>query len=800
MAKVTNLSVAHEIGLEHGVDIRWVFKNAKNTDHFNVDCEYAVKQNAKKTDWVWISAQVQEFTVANASVNPKNTNFRVSWTAPSNALVARVRVAPVAITDTKKNKPVSRYKSEYTKKSKIIDFRTVALPAPSLSVSFDAETSKATVTVTSNDVDARTCRIWAVYSGKNSVNQAGIQLSAGSATKVYTVSAGQTWVFHATCSTDSNKKTSPEATVQTVTAKPGQPSLVNGSWKSYGEDGIKFSWSAVTGAVSYTVEYVADNAAYFTVNRDAVRTVTGITGNTFVQTGLEAGHTWYMRVQAVNASGNGSWTNGSTAYAKLALVPDAPTTYDTDPSYKRNETVRMRWTHNCEDNADQTAAQVRMKKSTQTDGQASTTTVSPGTDSYLVKSLSSYSDGDVVMWSVRTKGNRSEWSPWSIWRQFTVYDVPTVTCVLSQPGTGSEASVDDDEHPLSSLPLTVTTNASGGGSSVCGYHVAVKAAEDTSYDEMDGSETIIAAGNIVYERDYDTNETPFDMVIGVEAGLPDACVLSITVDAVMASGLRCESTAVTFGVNFDNNVPTPTSTVYFDDSELTASIECACYAVDEDGAETENLVTGVVLSVYRINNDKSLSLIESGLENSGNAVVIDPHANFGICEYRVVATDTSTGMSSYEDGADASVHQTCCVQWDERWDKFTESEDEDGLPVYTYSGSRIDGLYNLNLDESGNMQAEDAEYIGRKHPVSYYGTQRGHTASYRVDFPKSDTATLAKCRRLMDYAGDAYVREPSGLGFWAHVSNPRISRSYDSQAISFTFDAIHVDHPEEAVR
>jgi hypothetical protein len=61
------------------------------------------------------------------------------------------------------------------------------------------------------------------------------------------------------------------------------------------------------------------------------------------------------------------------------------------------------------------------------------------------------------------------------------------------------------------------------------------------------------------------------------------------------------------------------------------------------------------------------------------------------------------------------------------------------------------------------------KYIGRKHPVSYYGTHLGETASWSCTIPKNDTKTLYALRRLAAWAGDVYVREPSGVGYWANI-------------------------------
>ena len=63
-----------------------------------------------------------------------------------------------------------------------------------------------------------------------------------------------------------------------------------------------------------------------------------------------------------------------------------------------------------------------------------------------------------------------------------------------------------------------------------------------------------------------------------------------------------------------------------------------------------------------------------------------------------------------------------------------------------------------------------AEYIGRTRPVSYYGTQRGESLKLSCEFPKEDNDTLSTLRKLMVYSGDVYIREPSGLGYWANVT------------------------------
>jgi hypothetical protein len=88
----------------------------------------------------------------------------------------------------------------------------------------------------------------------------------------------------------------------------------------------------------------------------------------------------------------------------------------------------------------------------------------------------------------------------------------------------------------------------------------------------------------------------------------------------------------------------------------------------------------------------------------------------------------------------------------------------------TWSGSMLKLPYNIDVADSSKVDVTLVEYIGRPHPVSYYGTQLGEASSWSMEIPKSDKETLYALRRLSKWKGDVYVREPSGSGYWANVS------------------------------
>ena len=77
--------------------------------------------------------------------------------------------------------------------------------------------------------------------------------------------------------------------------------------------------------------------------------------------------------------------------------------------------------------------------------------------------------------------------------------------------------------------------------------------------------------------------------------------------------------------------------------------------------------------------------------------------------------------------------------------------------------------YNVDVTDNRKADASFVEYAGRKHPVSYYGTQLGETSTWNVTIPKEDKETIYALRRLSIWTGDVYVREPSGMGYCANV-------------------------------
>ena len=231
----------------------------------------------------------------------------------------------------------------------------------------------------------------------------------------------------------------------------------------------------------------------------------------------------------------------------------------------------------------------------------------------------------------------------------------------------------------------------------------------------------------------------------------------------MDSGLSAEATWQ-FTVAWTDLQYEPNAEIGIDKNSYSAVIRPYCE--DENG----DLIENVTLAVYRRTYDGAFVKIGDNLVNTKATFVVDPHPALDYARYRIIATSKSTGSVSYCDLSGYPVGGIAVIiQWDEKWTNFDVTND---VPTEAkpWSGSLLTLPYNIDVSESHKTDVSLVEYIGREHPVSYYGTQLGETATWNVDIPKSDKETLYALRRLSKWTDNVYVREPSGSGYWAYVS------------------------------
>lgn len=259
---------------------------------------------------------------------------------------------------------------------------------------------------------------------------------------------------------------------------------------------------------------------------------------------------------------------------------------------------------------------------------------------------------------------------------------------------------------------------------------------------------------------------------------------------------------ICYRVTYNDGAYTTTTTVVDKDTivnALTSTGEEVLMAITDDGLdirycinEGTTLVEGITLSVYRREYDGRFVEIATGLDNNSNIYVTDPHPALDYARYRVVAISDSTGAVSYYDVPGYPIGEVAAiVQWEEEWSNFDVTEDAE-MEQPAWTGSLVRLPYNIDVSESTAIDVANVEYIGRQHPVSYYGTQLGIKSNWSMEIDAKDKETLYALRRLAIWMGDVYVREPSGIGYWASI-RVSFSQTHCEVTIPVTFDITRVE-------
>ena len=270
---------------------------------------------------------------------------------------------------------------------------------------------------------------------------------------------------------------------------------------------------------------------------------------------------------------------------------------------------------------------------------------------------------------------------------------------------------------------------------------------------------------------------------------------TVTVTVGMNSGLSGES-STEFTVSLADSEYWPDAEIIYDEDNFTTSIRPYC---ENNGV----LIDGILLSVYRREFDGTFTELATDINNIDRTYITDPHPSLDYARYRIVAKDSSSGSISYYDVPGYPINETSVIiQWNEKWQNFDLTDDKlyevngitysDELEQHSWSGSLIKLPYNIDVSDDNQVDVSLVKYIGRKHPVSYYGTQLGSTSSWSMEIPKEDKQTLYALRRLAAWTGDVYVREPSGSGYWASIT-VSFSQTHRELTIPITINITRVE-------
>ena len=763
--------------------------------------------------WFYGTGDKAKFTGNKSTVDwIDNSQPQSIYTAPENATYVSFQVKPIAKTHKVNDKDVYYWTAEWSTEQfyYMKDLPPVTPPSPT--VTMEDYTLKVEVDNVKNDA---TDIEFQIVQNDSKVYKTG-KAKVVTGTAKYSCSVAPGFEYKVRCRAIRNKRYSGWTDYSNgVNTKPNKPNKIT-EIRAISETAIALSWEETTTAETYEIEYAIRQD--YLGESNASTTISNVETPRYTITGLSSGEKYFVRVRAVNGQGKSDWTEAVSIV--LGAVPSAPTTWSASSTVIVGESIRLYWMHNSKDGSKESKAELKYIVNNETEKIIEIVKSSTTDDvSYYDLSTNSYTEGAIIRWSIRTAGITGEYGPSSATRSINVYAPPSLSLVISDGESGS-SSVSD----VTKYPFYIIMNAGPYSQKPIGYHVSIIA--KNSYETMDehGNVKMVISGQEIFYKYLDINDrnvslkmTPGD--VNLENNQEYDLVCSVTMD----SGLTDEST-LPFIVALEDATYYPTAEILFDEKTLCAHIRPYCtehhyqfYRVDYssssgyvrtstllnplegtsvDGAltnyddlvfrgtdssgnstyfavvesDTEYLVENVVLSIYRKEYDGRFVEIAKDIRNTDSIYVTDPHPSLDLAKYRIVATDIDNGSISYTDipGYPVGI-KSIIIQWDETWSSL-EVVGDDPLEEVTWAGSMLKLPYNIDVSDNNTKDVSLIEYIGRSHPVSYYGTQLGITATWNTEIPKSDKNTIYGLRSLAIYAGDVYVREPSGSGYWANIS------------------------------
>lgn len=768
MAKVTNLKIQVQEGTTDTLYATWGI--AKKYTNNAKDPKNRVKNY--KVIWRYATGDGVYFDGSESDEDRQLSTY----SPPEHATTVKVIVKPVSKTYKSGGKDKAYFTGENVSETfKMTKTPPVTPGSPNIELK-DYNIILTLDGITDKNTDKIQFKVINDITGKRS-DAITADVIGGRASAIYKASPGGKYRAHcrAVNVIGSKKEYSEwsEYTTEQVFTKPNDVSNVNCIIDT--DTSIRVTWNETGPDDRYSIEYTTEEKYFDTSS--LVTPVNNIEHSPYFLTGLEPGHTYFIRVRAENDSGESAWVQYNKGIV-LGTKPTIPTTWSSSSTAMVGEKVSLHWIHNSEDGSYQRRYQIQViindgGTPIEQGGMASTTEEDSKNGYYTYElNLSGYNNGAEVLWRVKTKGIHAEWSDWSMQRTIKLYAPPTVSI-----------SANDI---LNMFPYRIQATAGPSSQTALKFHTSIVAMEDYTTEDATGTEVRVNAGTEVYSEVFVNNNNNFSVTLmPYNVSLANNRTYAIKITAAMDTGLTAEATKI-FEVSWSDETYDPDASVVYDEDTLTCVIYPEC--TDDDG----NLISNIALSVYRREYDGTFVEIATGIRNDGVSAVVDPHPALDFARYRIVATSANTGNIGYSDLPGEPIGEPAIViQWDEQWTNFDYNE-ESAPETPPWTGSLVKLPYNVDVSENRDLDVSLIEYIGRSHPVSYYGTQRGETASWSTEVPKTDKETIYALRRLAVWRGDVYVREPSGTGYWAQIS-VSMSNKHKELTVPVTFDITRVE-------
>lgn len=704
------------------------------------------------------------------------TNMQDTYSAPSNAKRVRFIVKPVSETYKNGDNDIAYWTDSDWSTEKIYNFTSNIPTTPSAPT---VKLEKYLLTASLDNVDTDTTIIQFQVLKDNSIIFATGQVTVEGDYKYaqYScyVDAGSEYKVRCRGCRNSLFSEWSEYSEKLVTI----PATPSGFTECYAKTStsVYLEWEAVNTAKTYEIEY-ANDISYFD-SSDKTTTISSIESTRYEKTGLEKGDTYYFRLRAVNDTGRSPWSE--VASTTVGKAPGAPTTWSSTTTAIVGESLSLYWVHNSEDGSSQTYAELELFVNNASEVitiQNSTEEDRKDKTSVYILNTTQYEEGNTIKWRVRTRGVTETYGEWSVQRSIDIYAPPTLTLTLLDTNG-------DPIETLESFPIRVTAVSGTSAQRAIGFHLSVTSNE--AYDTVDalGNPKTISQGDTLYSKYFDRSPDLSVTLSASDIRLSNNISYKVTCVASMNSGLTAES-SVNFTVGWVGTSNNVNCKIYIDTDTYAASISPYCKL--KDGTYPEDLK----LAVYRREYDGKFTEIASEIDNAKNTFVTDPHPALDYARYRIVATSVTTGLVDYYDAPAYPVNGTAVViQWDEAWSEYDQGID-DTLASPLWNGSMIKLPYNIDISDSNSKDVALVEYIGREHPVDYYGTHLGTKSTWNMDIPASDKEAIYALRRLQNWMGSVYVREPSGAGYWASIS-VSFSKKHCEVKIPVTIEVTRVE-------
>ena len=800
-----------------------IWKWSKETDTASYDFlwEYTKGIKDRNGDLIWLKE------TGSNSIDEEHKSDRghldaarqTTWDIPDGAITVRFRVRAIARKETVNNVEKSIYTNTDYCAYQQFQVNQISLPAPS-APSLEM-TGQLQLTCRLTGIDARASKVeFEVWQNETKLfNSSKVTVSA-THTATYKLNLAKSSTYQVRCRisngtvwsnwsdfTDDDIKTVPDAPeITNIVVKPYQ----SGQQDTYA---VQVDWTKRDTASEYAIEYIAKDQ-YLGIGQDGQFLPAGAaasntysvtpqvhpTSDTLPASSFSSSGDFYVHIRA--KSSNDIYSDWSTIKSfTVGLTPNPPTTWSSTTSAIIGvDDLRLRWTHNSTDGSGERAAQL-----TYALGVKSNNDISWGNDvvvtimnnrtgkkyyetseCQVILSNASASHTDqqnnspaqikpnrqnnqsVMRWSIKTAGATGTMSEPSVVRRIDIFSPPTLSITIDgmvddwdyiDPVT-QEATIDD--HALLQFPFYISASNQSTDQTALSYYINIMSNEQ--YDTINefGQTNTIRRGDSVFESVYDElslNQIPFS---ADNIDLHNNVEYTIFVEMTTNAGLT-DSREYTFIVRWQEGTYYPNAEIGIDYDSVSAIIQPYC-----ENEQTER-VTNVLLSVYRREYDGTFKEVIADIDAADAAFVVDPHPALDFARYRIVSKEKATGKIDFYDPIGYPVGvSSIIIQWDESWQSFNV---DDGLMSVDqpYAGSMVRLPYNVDVSESNDRDVSLVDYIGRESPVSYYGTKVGTSGSWSADIPKSDKDTIYALRRLSRWMGDVYVREPSGVGYWAKI-------------------------------